>query len=125
MRGLLGQARLLTLRAACRIAAAPCHRLDGIPLAIELTAVRLRALPLEHLAAQLTDSFALLDGGWMAALPRHQTLRTTIGWSHELCSPAERLLRARLRSSPVTSISPRWRPCAPTPSHPRAPRWAR
>ncbi|MFG2500822.1 ATP-binding protein [Streptomyces sp. NPDC048441] len=78
------------------IAAALCRRLDGIPLAIELTAVRLRALPLEHLAAQLTDSFALLDSGRKAALPRHQTLRTTIGWSHELCSPTERLLWARL-----------------------------
>ncbi|MEK8173159.1 hypothetical protein NKH77_41970 [Streptomyces sp. M19] len=78
------------------VAAALCRRLDGIPLAIELTAVRLRALPLEQLAARLADSFALLDGGRKAVLPRHQTLRTTIGWSHELCSPAERLLWARL-----------------------------
>ncbi|MEU8889888.1 LuxR C-terminal-related transcriptional regulator [Streptomyces sp. NPDC048442] len=78
------------------IAATLCRRLDGIPLAIELTAVRLRALPLEQLAARLTESFALLDGGRKGALPRHQTLRTAIGWSHELCSPAERLLWARL-----------------------------
>ncbi|MFG2502199.1 ATP-binding protein [Streptomyces sp. NPDC048441] len=78
------------------IASALCRRLDGIPLAIELTAVRLRALPLEQLAARLTESFALLDGGRKAVLLRHQTLRNTIGWSHELCSPAERLLWARL-----------------------------
>ncbi|MEV6105764.1 LuxR C-terminal-related transcriptional regulator [Streptomyces sp. NPDC051940] len=77
-------------------ATALCRRLDGIPLAIELAAVRLRALPLEQLVARLTDTFALLDGGRMTTLPRHQTLRTTIGWSHELCSPEERLLWARL-----------------------------
>lgn len=78
------------------LAAALCRRLDGIPLAIELTAVRLRALPLEQLAARLNDSFAILNGGRKSVLPRHQTLRTTIGWSHELCSPTERLLWARL-----------------------------
>ncbi|MFJ3640234.1 ATP-binding protein [Streptomyces sp. NPDC090108] len=78
------------------LAAALCRRLDGIPLAIELTAVRLRALPLEQLAARIDDSFAILNGGRKAVLPRHQTLRTTIGWSHELCSPPERLLWARL-----------------------------
>ncbi|WP_051939837.1 LuxR C-terminal-related transcriptional regulator [Phaeacidiphilus oryzae] len=73
-----------------------CRRLDGIPLAIELATVRLRALPLEELAARLEDRFRLLTGGRRTALPRHQTLRTAIGWSHELCSPEERLLWARL-----------------------------
>ena len=73
-----------------------CRRLDGIPLAIELATVRLRAIPLERLAARLEDRFRLLTGGRRTALPRHQTLRTTIGWSHELCTPEERLLWARL-----------------------------
>ena len=73
-----------------------CGRLDGIPLAIELATVRLRAIPLERLAARLEDRFRLLTGGRRTALPRHQTLRTTIGWSHELCTPEERLLWARL-----------------------------
>ncbi|WP_338118366.1 ATP-binding protein [Streptomyces coryli] len=77
-------------------AVALCRRLDGIPLAIELASVRLRALPLNHLVARLTDTFALLAGSRLTTLPRHQTLRTTIGWSHELCTPQERLLWARL-----------------------------
>jgi len=73
-----------------------CHRLDGIPLAIELATVRLRAIPLEQLAARLEDRFRVLTGGRRTALPRHQTLRTAIGWSHELCSPEERLVWSRL-----------------------------
>jgi predicted ATPase/DNA-binding NarL/FixJ family response regulator len=73
-----------------------CLRLDGIPLAIELATVRLRALPLTHLVARLEDRFRILTGGRRTSLPRHQTLRTAIGWSHELCSPQERLLWARL-----------------------------
>ncbi|MDJ1132578.1 ATP-binding protein [Streptomyces iconiensis] len=73
-----------------------CRRLDGIPLAIELATVRLRALPLEELVQRLGDTFALLAGGRLTTLSRHQTLRTTIGWSHELCTASERLLWARL-----------------------------
>ena len=74
-----------------------CKRLDGIPLAIELATVRLRALPLEQLAARLEQRFQVLTGGRRsAALPRHQTLRTAIDWSHDLCSAQERLLWARL-----------------------------
>ncbi|CAM5618268.1 LuxR family transcriptional regulator [Streptomyces spiroverticillatus] len=74
-----------------------CHRLDGIPLAIELATVRLRALPLAQLTARLEHRFQVLTGGRRsAALPRHQTLRTAIDWSHELCSPQEKLLWARL-----------------------------
>ncbi|MGW7414337.1 ATP-binding protein [Streptomyces sp. NPDC054863] len=74
-----------------------CTRLDGIPLAIELGAVRLRALPLEQLAARLEQRFQVLTGGRRSAsLPRHQTLRTAIDWSHDLCSEQERLLWARL-----------------------------
>ncbi|MEU6661079.1 LuxR C-terminal-related transcriptional regulator [Streptomyces sp. NPDC046821] len=71
-------------------------RLDGIPLALELAAVRLRAVPLEQLVARLNHRFEVLTGGRRTALTRHQTLRTAIGWSHELCTPEERLLWARL-----------------------------
>ncbi|MFD0274775.1 ATP-binding protein [Kitasatospora sp. NPDC127111] len=73
-----------------------CRRLDGIPLAVELAAGRLRALSVEQITARLDDRFRLLTGGDRTALPRHQTLRTTIGWSHELCTVQERLLWARL-----------------------------
>ncbi|MFF1905797.1 ATP-binding protein [Kitasatospora sp. NPDC058218] len=73
-----------------------CRRLDGIPLAVELAAGRLRALSVEQIDARLNDRFRLLTGGARTALPRHQTLRTTIGWSHELCTVQERLLWARL-----------------------------
>ncbi|MFD4560700.1 ATP-binding protein [Streptomyces sp. NPDC058469] len=73
-----------------------CRRLDGIPLAVELAAGRLRALAPGELLARFDDRFRLLAGGRRDALPRHQTLRTAIGWSHELCTPEERLLWARL-----------------------------
>jgi predicted ATPase/DNA-binding CsgD family transcriptional regulator len=73
-----------------------CRRLDGIPLAIELATVRLRAVPLEQLASRLEDRFRLLTGSRRAALPHHQTLRMATEWSHDLCSPAEQRLWARL-----------------------------
>ncbi|MEV5407504.1 ATPase [Thermopolyspora sp. NPDC052614] len=73
-----------------------CRRLDGIPLAIELAAVRLRTLSPRQMLALLTDRFSLLTGASRTALPRHRTLRAAIGWSHELCEPGERLLWARL-----------------------------
>ncbi|GAA2865320.1 hypothetical protein GCM10010517_24650 [Streptosporangium fragile] len=73
-----------------------CRLLDGIPLAIELAARRLRALSLQQLAERLDDRFALLVGGSRTPFRRHQTMRTAVGWSHELCTPAERLLWARL-----------------------------
>jgi non-specific serine/threonine protein kinase len=76
--------------------AAMCRRLDGIPLAIELAVVRLRALSPEQMVSLLDDRFRLLTNGPRTTLPRHQTLRTAIGWSHELCTPEERLLWARL-----------------------------
>ncbi|MEU5880089.1 LuxR C-terminal-related transcriptional regulator [Spirillospora sp. NPDC047279] len=72
-----------------------CRRLDGIPLAIELATVRLRAVPLEQLTKLLEDRFRL-TGTRRAAQPRHQTLRMAIDWSHDLCTPQERLLWARL-----------------------------
>ena len=73
-----------------------CRRLDGIPLAIELAAVQLRALELDELVQRLDRRFAVLTGGHPGALERHQTLRTAIEWSYELCSVAERRLWARL-----------------------------
>ncbi|MFJ8821923.1 ATP-binding protein [Streptomyces sp. NPDC102467] len=73
-----------------------CRRLDCLPLAVELAAGRLRALSPTQLMERLDDRFRLLTGGCRDALPRHQTLRTTIGWSHELCTAQERLLWARL-----------------------------
>jgi predicted ATPase len=76
--------------------AAVCRRLDGIPLAIELAVVRLRALSVEQMVSLLDDRFRMLTGTVRTPLPRHQTLQTAIGWSHELCAPEERLLWARL-----------------------------
>lgn len=73
-----------------------CRRLDGLPLAIELAAVRTRVLTVEEILERLSDRFGLLVGGGRAALPRHQTLRTAIDWSHELLTPAERMLFRRL-----------------------------
>ena len=73
-----------------------CRRLDGVPLAIELAAVRTRVLSAEQILDRLTDRFGLLTGGGRAALPRHQTLRTTIDWSHDLLEAGERALLRRL-----------------------------
>jgi predicted ATPase/DNA-binding CsgD family transcriptional regulator len=73
-----------------------CERLDGIPLAIELAASRLRSLSLQTILDRLEDRFALLTGGARAALPRQRTLRALIDWSYELCTPAEQLLWSRL-----------------------------
>ncbi|MEU6124811.1 LuxR C-terminal-related transcriptional regulator [Streptomyces sp. NPDC047123] len=72
------------------------HRLDCIPLALELAAVRLRAVSVEELVARLDDRFQVLTGGRRTALSRHQTLRTAIDWSHELCTAQEQVLWARL-----------------------------
>src|SRR5438105_12080603 len=66
------------------VVVALCRRLDGLPLAIELAAVRTRVLSVEQIMDRLSDRFALLTGGGRAALPRHQTLRTTIDWSYDL-----------------------------------------
>jgi predicted ATPase/DNA-binding CsgD family transcriptional regulator len=73
-----------------------CRRLDGLPLAIELAAVRTRVLTAEQILERLTDRFALLTGGGRAALPRQQTLRTTIDWSHDLLTAPEQTLLRRL-----------------------------
>ena len=69
-----------------------CRRLDGLPLAIELAAVRTRVLSAEQILERLADRFGLLTGGSRGALPRHQTLRTTIDWSYDLLSGEEQSL---------------------------------
>jgi predicted ATPase/DNA-binding CsgD family transcriptional regulator len=77
-----------------------CRRLDGMPLAIELAAVRLRALPLAELAERidrrLDRRLTILTGGSEGGDTRHRTLRDAIGWSYDLCTPAEQALWARL-----------------------------
>ena len=73
-----------------------CRRLDGIPLAIELAAARVRALDPEQLAERLDSSIGLLDTGSRAALPRHRTIRDTIEWSYRLLTDDERVLLRRL-----------------------------
>ncbi|MFE5581684.1 BTAD domain-containing putative transcriptional regulator [Kitasatospora sp. NPDC056531] len=77
-----------------------CRRLDGLPLAIELAAARLRTLPLEQLAVRLDDRFRLLSGGSRTALPRHQTLRAVVAWSWDMLDDTERRLAARLAVFP-------------------------
>ena len=76
--------------------AAICQRLDGIPLALELAAARLRSMPVERVAERLSDRFRLLTTGDRTALPRQQTLRALIDWSHDLLDPSERVLFRRL-----------------------------
>ena len=73
-----------------------CSRLDGIPLAIELAAARVRSLSVEQIASRLGDRFRLLRGGTRDGLPHQQTLQALIDWSHDLLSEKERLLFRRL-----------------------------
>ncbi|HEY3842020.1 MAG TPA: LuxR C-terminal-related transcriptional regulator [Acidimicrobiales bacterium] len=73
-----------------------CRQLDGIPLAIELAAARVRMLPVEQIASVLSDSFRVLTGGPSGGLSRHRTLRASVDWSYQLLSDAERLLFRRL-----------------------------
>jgi predicted ATPase/DNA-binding CsgD family transcriptional regulator len=79
------------LTAADQVAVAEiCRRLDGMPLAIELAAVRVRLLSPEQIRDRLTDRFGLLTGGHRAGLPRHRTLRAVLDWSYRLLTPDER-----------------------------------
>jgi predicted ATPase/DNA-binding CsgD family transcriptional regulator/tetratricopeptide (TPR) repeat protein len=73
-----------------------CQWMDGNPLAIELTAARMRMLTVEQIAARLDQTFRLLTGGSRTELPRHQTLQALIDWSYYLLSPIERKLLLRL-----------------------------
>lgn len=73
-----------------------CRQLDGIPLAIELAAARVKAFSVEQIAARLDDCFKLLTGGSRAALPRQQTLKAAMDWGYDLLSEPERALLRRL-----------------------------
>ena len=76
--------------------AAICVRLDGIPLALELAAARLRSLSVPEIGSRLDQRFRLLTGGSRTALPRHQTLRALIDWSYDLLNPEEQMVLGRL-----------------------------
>ena len=78
------------------IVAQICHDLDGIPLAIELAAARVRMMAPEQIARGLGDRFHLLTGGGRTVMPRHQTLEASIDWSHALLSEGERVLLRRM-----------------------------
>jgi predicted ATPase/class 3 adenylate cyclase len=73
-----------------------CHRLDGIPLAIELAAARSRHLSPEQIAGRLDQRFRLLTGGGRTAIERHRTLQATLSWSYEMLDPAEQVVFQRL-----------------------------
>jgi predicted ATPase len=78
------------------VVAAICQRLDGVPLAIELAAVRVRSLSLDEIIDGLHDRFRLLTGGARTAVARQQTLRASVDWSYALLSDVERLVLRRL-----------------------------
>jgi predicted ATPase/DNA-binding winged helix-turn-helix (wHTH) protein len=73
-----------------------CRRLDGLPLAIELAAASVKALGLKELVARVEERLSLFTRGRRTALPRHQTLRAVLDWSHDLLAPAERITLYRL-----------------------------
>ncbi len=82
-----------------------CRHLDGMPLALELAAVRLRTIGLKELIERLSDRFALLTGGSRTALPRQQTLMATIDWSHDLLTGHEAAVLRRLAVSVLELLS--------------------
>ena len=73
-----------------------CRRLSGMPLAIELAAARIKMMTVDEIASRLNDRFSLLTSGNRTALPRQQTLRAAIDWSHDLLTEPERILFRRL-----------------------------
>jgi predicted ATPase/DNA-binding SARP family transcriptional activator len=87
-------------QADAAVAAQICRRLDGLPLALELAAARLRSLPAAQVLARLDDRFRLLAGGSRTAQARHQALHTVVEWSWDLLTPAERILARRLSVLP-------------------------
>ncbi len=95
-RGIHSQPRFALTDANAKAVAHICDQLDGIPLAIELAAARVKVLTADQIAARLDDRFRLLTGGSRTNLPRHQTLRAAMDWSHDLLSQEERTLLRRL-----------------------------
>jgi predicted ATPase/DNA-binding winged helix-turn-helix (wHTH) protein len=82
--------------AACSTMASICRRLDGIPLALELAASRAATLGIDALSSLLDDRFRILTAGKRTAMPRHQTLRAALDWSHDLLPEPERVILRRL-----------------------------
>jgi len=95
-RALAVQTDFIVTNANAPAVAQICYRLDGIPLAIELAAARIKMLSVEQVAERLDDRFRLLTGGSRTALPRQQTLRALIDWSYSLLTEEERILLRRL-----------------------------
>ena len=95
-RAALRQAGFAIDAANAQAVAEICRRLDGIPLAIELAAARVRTFSVAEIARRLDQRFGLLVGGGTAVLPRQQTLRALIEWSYDLLEPSEQVLFARL-----------------------------
>ncbi|MBK8780702.1 MAG: protein kinase, partial [Anaerolineales bacterium] len=95
-RAVLAQPHFAVTNENANAVAQICSRLDGIPLAIELAAARIKVLKAEQIAERLNDRFRLLTGGSRTALPRQQTLRALIDWSYDLLAENEKLLLRRL-----------------------------
>lgn len=95
-RAVLYQPAFKVMKSNMKVIAELCRRLDGIPLAIELAAARIKVLTVEQIAARLDDRFRLLTGGTRTSLPHHQTLRAAMDWSHDLLPEDERALFRRL-----------------------------
>lgn len=95
-RAILVQPRFAITPENCRAIAQICQSLDGIPLAIELAAARVRAMSVNQIADRVEDRFRLLTSGRRDVLPRHQTLRALIEWSSDLLTDAERVLFSRM-----------------------------
>ncbi|MBI4280283.1 MAG: tetratricopeptide repeat protein [Armatimonadetes bacterium] len=95
-RALLSSPRFALTRENASAVAQVCSRLDGIPLAVELAAARVKGMPVQEIASRLDDRFRLLTRGDPTALPRHQTLRAALEWSDDLLSEEERTLLRRL-----------------------------
>jgi predicted ATPase len=88
-------------RANATDAARICRRLEGIPLALELAAARIRVLSIRQVAERLEDCFQLLTGGPRTSLPHHQTLRAALDWSYDLLTDVEQAALRRLAVFPA------------------------
>jgi predicted ATPase len=95
-RALISRPEFALTSASAPSVAQVVHRLDGIPLAIELAAARVKVLSVDQVADRLDDRFRLLTSGSRTALPRQQTLRATMDWGYDLLSETERALLRRL-----------------------------
>lgn len=94
-RAIMSDAQFRMTEENAKAVALVCQRLDGIPLALELAAARLKVLTVEQIASRLSDRFRLLTGGNRTSLRRHQTLRATMDWSYDLLTEPERTLFCR------------------------------